>query len=99
MCLAYSSATPMASIVSLHGMNIDPFEQSWSVIVRIESYSSDGGSLVMKSSAIHSNSCASGSVVIGNWGGLGRVVMFFRDCHRAHPLTYSVTKFFIPGHQ
>ncbi len=42
----------MASIVSLHGMNMDPFEQSWSVIVSIESYSSDGGNLVMKSSAV-----------------------------------------------
>ena len=89
----------MALIVSLHGMNIDPFEQSWSVIVSIESYSSDGGSLVMKSSAIHSNGCASGLVGIGNWGGLGRVVMFFCDWHRAHPLTYSVAKFFIPSHQ
>ena len=69
----------MASIVSLHGMNMDPFEQLWSVIVSIELYSSDGGSLVMKSSAMHSNGCASGFVVIGNWGGLGRVVMFLRD--------------------
>ena len=69
----------MASIASLHGMNMDPFEQSWSVIVSIESYPSDGGSLVMKSSAMHSNGCASGLVEIGNWGGLGCVVMFFRD--------------------
>ena len=36
----------MASIVSLHGINMDPFEQLWSVIVSIESYSSDGGSFV-----------------------------------------------------
>ncbi len=89
----------MASIASLHGMNMDPFEQSWLVIVNIESYPSDSGSLVMKSSTIHSNGCASGSVEMGNWGGLGRVVMFFRDWHRVHPLTYSVVKFFIPGHQ
>ncbi len=89
----------MASIVSLHGMNIDPFEQSWLVIVSIESYSSDGGSLVMKSSAMHSNGCASGFVVIGNWGGLGHVVMFLRDWHRVHPLIYWVAKFFISGHQ
>ncbi len=78
----------MASIVSLHGMNMDPFEQLWSVIVSIESYSSDGGSLVMKSSAMHSNGCTSGFVAIGNWGGLGHVVMFLRDWQRAHPLMY-----------
>ena len=78
----------MVSIVSLHGIKMDPFEQSWLVIVSIESYPSDGGSLVMKSSAMHSNGCASGLVKMGNWGGLGHVVMFFRDWHRVHPLTY-----------
>ncbi len=89
----------MASIVSLHGMKMDPFEQSWSVIIRIESYSSDGGSLVMKSNTMHSNGCASGFVAIGNWGGLGHVVMFLHDWQRAHPPMYWVAKFFIPGHQ
>ena len=69
----------MASIVSLHGINMDPFEQSWSVIVSIESYPSDGGSLVIKSRAMHLNGCASGLVVMGNWGGLGHMVIFLRD--------------------
>ncbi len=89
----------MALIVSLHGMNMDPFEQLWSVIVSIKLYSSDGGNLVMKSSAMHLNGCASGFVVMGNWGGFGHVVMFLRNWHRAHPLTYWVAKFFILGHQ
>ncbi len=53
----------------------------------------------MKSSAMHLNGCASGFVVIGNWGGLGHVVMFLHDWHRAHPLMYWVVKFFILGHQ
>ncbi len=78
---------------------MDPFEQSWLVIVSIKSYSSDGGSLVMKSSAMHLNGCASGFVVMGNWGGFGRVVMFLRDWQRAHPPMYWVVKSFIPGHQ
>ena len=65
----------------------------------IKSYPSDGGSLVMKSSAMHLNGCASGFVVIGNWGGLGHVVMFLHDWQRAHPLIYWVAKLFIPGHQ
>ena len=89
----------MALIVSLHGINMDPFEQSWSVIVRIESYPSDGSSLVMKSKAMHLNGCASGFVMMGNCGSLGCVVMFFCDWQRAHPLMYWVVKFFIPGHQ
>ncbi len=56
----------MASTISLHGINMDPFEQLWLVIVSIESYSSDGGSLVMKSRAMHSKGCASGLVEMGN---------------------------------
>jgi len=75
----------MALIVSLLGMNIDPFEQSWSVIIRIESYSSDGGSFMMKFSAMHSKGWASGFVMIGNYGGLGHVVMFLCDWQSAHP--------------
>ena len=89
----------MVSIASLHGMNMDPFEQSWLVIVNIKSYPLDGGSLVMKSRAMHLNGCASGFVVMGNCGSLGHVVMFLCDWQRAHPLMYWVAKFFIPGHQ
>ena len=58
---------------------MDPFEQLWLVIVRIESYPLDGGSLVIKSKAMHSNGCTSGFIVMGNCGGLGCVVMFLRD--------------------
>src|SRR6266481_6129185 len=68
----------MASIVSLHGMNMDPFEQSWSVIVSMELYSSDGGNLVMKSSAMHSKGCASGLGEMGNWG-IGEVLVEWRS--------------------
>ena len=89
----------MVSIVSLHGMNIDPFEQSWLVIVRIELYPSNGGSFVMKSRAMHLNGCASGFVVMGNCGGLGCVVMFLCDWQSVQPLIYCVAKFFMLGHQ
>src|SRR6266436_1358232 len=80
----------MVSIVSLHGMNMDPFEQLWLVIVSIESYSSDGGSLVMKSRAMHLNGCASGFIVMGNCGSLAHVVMFLRDWQRAHPFVTTL---------
>jgi hypothetical protein len=40
---------PSALISLLHGMKTAALVQSWSVMVRIESYPCDGGSLVMKS--------------------------------------------------
>jgi hypothetical protein len=49
----------------MHGINIDALVQSWSVIVRIESYPWDLGSLVMKSRAMVSNGSASGFGKIG----------------------------------
>ena len=51
---------PSAVISSLHGMNMDALVQSWSVIVKIESYPQEFGSFVMKSRAIVSNGKASG---------------------------------------
>ena len=89
----------MASMVSLHRMNKDPFEQSWLVIVRIESYPLEGGSLVMKSKAMILNGWASGLVLMGNCGGFGHVVMFLWDWQVTQPHMYSVMKFFILGHQ
>ena len=50
-------------------MNIDAFEQSVSVIVRMVSYSPDCGSLVMKSMATVSNGRALFAGVMGNIGG------------------------------
>ncbi len=60
------SITPSAVIVSLQGMKIAALLQSWSVIIRIESYPWDLGSLTMKSMAITSKGSASVLVVIGN---------------------------------
>src|SRR6266850_6699657 len=51
-CSLKSAATPSASIVSLHGKRITALVQSWSVIVRIESYPFDSGNLTMKSIAM-----------------------------------------------
>jgi hypothetical protein len=48
----YSSATPLALIVSLQGIKMAALEQPWSVIVRIESYPFEMGSLTMKSRAM-----------------------------------------------
>ena len=60
MCLRYNWAIPSTVISSLQGMNTDALVQSWSVMVRRESYPWDLGSLVMKSNAIISNGSASG---------------------------------------
>ena len=67
-------------------MNMEALEQLWSVIVSIVSYVEDGGSLVMKSSAIVSKGFACGFVVIGKSGGFGFVGLFLRDWQVAHPL-------------
>ena len=60
MCLRYNWAVPSAVISSLQGMKTEALVQSWSVMVRRESYPWDLGSLVIKSSAIVSNGSASG---------------------------------------
>ena len=59
-CFTYKAAVPSADISSLHGMNIDALVQSWSVTVRMESYPSDCGNFVMKSSAMVAKGSASG---------------------------------------
>ena len=49
ICCKNSLATPSAIIVSLQGITISIFVQSWSVIVKIESYPADSGNFTMKS--------------------------------------------------
>src|SRR5712691_636282 len=66
MWVRYSCATPSESMASLHRMKMEALEQSVSVMVRMESYSPDGGNFVMKSMAIVSNGHAFSMGVIGN---------------------------------
>ena len=49
ICCKNSLATPSAVIVSLQGIVISIFVQSWSMMVKIESYPADSGSFMMKS--------------------------------------------------
>ena len=92
-------ATPSESMVSLQGRKIDSLEQSVSVMVRMVSYPPDGGSLVMKSSAMVSNGRAFSVGEIGNSGGWEGLRLIFDIWQVAHPLMYSVTKVFMLGHQ
>ena len=64
-CLAYKMAVSSPDISSTQGMNTVALEQSWSVIVSIESYPCDMGSFVMKSSATVSKGIASGFANMG----------------------------------
>ena len=64
-CVKYNPATSSAEIVSLQGMKIAAFEQSWSVMVSMELYPSDSGNLTMKSIATVSNGSAFGMGKIG----------------------------------
>ena len=66
----YRSATPLADMVSLQGIVIIIFVQSWSVTVKIKPYPSDRGNLTMKSMAIVWKGNASASGVIGFRGAL-----------------------------
>ena len=63
-CVRYNPATSSAEIVSLQGMKIATFEQSWSVIVSMVLYPLDGGNLTMKSIATVSkgNACDVGEM-------------------------------------
>src|ERR1700687_629519 len=63
--LTNSPAVSSAVIASLHGIKSVALVQSWSVTVRIESYPWDGGSFVMKSTAMVSKGIAS---CTGNMG-------------------------------
>src|SRR5260221_6874872 len=68
-CELRSRHTPSESMASLHGIKMEALEQSVSVMVRMVSYSPDGGNFVMKSMAIVSNGRAFSVGVIGNSGG------------------------------
>ena len=57
-CVRYNPATSSAEIVSLHGIKIAAFEQSWSVTVSMVSYPFDGGNLTIKSIATVSKGSA-----------------------------------------
>ena len=63
-CVRYNLATSSAEIVSVQGMKIAAFEQSWSVMVSIVSYPFNGGNLTMKSIATVSkgNACDVGKI-------------------------------------
>ena len=49
ICRKNRSATPSAIIISLQGIAISIFVQSWSVMVKMESYPADSGSFTIKS--------------------------------------------------
>ena len=58
-CCRYNAAVPSALISSIQGKNMSALVQLWLVIVRIESYPCDTGSLVIKLIATVSNGMAS----------------------------------------
>jgi hypothetical protein len=72
-------------MVSLQAKNNAAFEQSWSVIVRIVSFSSLVGSFVMKSNAIVPNGVWGCSVDMGWCGGFGWFILGFVLWQVAHP--------------
>ena len=65
ICHKNSLATPSAVIVSLQGIAISIFVQSWSIMVRMESYPADSSSFTIKSIDIVWNGKAPIAGVIG----------------------------------
>src|SRR6266702_1675408 len=98
-CCMISPAISSTVIASLHGMNIAALLQSWSVMVSMESYPCDIGSLVMKSNATVSKGIASSFGYIGCRGAWIGQVLILCCWHSAHPLTYSITSLRIFSHQ
>src|SRR6266702_550756 len=92
-------AVSSAVMLSLHWMNTAAFVQSWLVMVSIESYPCEIGSLVMKSSATVSNGIALHVGNIGDSGALVGCVLTLILWHSAHPLMYSITSCHMFGHQ
>ena len=88
MCVAYKVAISAESMSFLQGRNIAALVQSWSVMVRIESYPFGGGKSVMRSHAMVSKGCAFGFVIMGCIGILGFVVFDLVSWHFGHPFTY-----------
>ena len=64
ICHRNSLATPSAIMVSLQGIVISIFVQSWSMMVRMELNPADSGSFMIKSIAIVWNGSASVSGVV-----------------------------------
>src|SRR6266581_3626326 len=87
ICWMISPAVSSAVMLSLQGINMAAFVQSWSVIVSIESYPCETGSLVMKSKATVSNGIASHVGNIGDNGALVGLVLILFLWHSAHPFT------------
>ncbi len=78
MCWMINPVVSSAVMLSLHGMNTAAFVQLWSVMVSIESYPCEIGSLVIKLSVTVSNGIASHVGNIGNSGALiGCVLTLF----------------------
>ena len=98
MCIAYRATVCLLKISSSQGININPLEQSWSVIVRMESYPFASGSFVMKLMATTLNGVASSLANIGcNGARVGRLFTLFL-WQSAQPFTYSATSFHRFGH-
>jgi hypothetical protein len=98
-CMAYNAAMPSELMSFLQGRNIVALVQSWSIMVRIESYPFERGRSTMRSHAMVSKGCAFGLTVIGYIGILGFVVLDLVSWHFGHPLMYCVMNLFMSGHQ
>ena len=98
MLLKKTWAIPVASMVLEQGVRITPFVSPWSTMTTTESWPSDGGRSVMRST----DNCLKGRVCkegIGTRGGMVGWVLTLFCWQAAQPSTKFLMKEASPGHQ
>jgi len=90
-CFRYSSATPVPSIVFVHGMNLAALEQPWSTIVRMESKPCNLGRSVIRSINTYWKGPSSTDVSKRCRGAFDRCMLVLDSWQWAHSLTYCST--------
>jgi len=87
-CFRYLSATPVPSIVFVHGMNLAALEQPWSMIVRMELKPCNLGRSVIRSIDMYWKGPSSTGVLKHCRGAFDWCMLVLDSWQRAHPLTY-----------
>jgi len=90
-CFRYLSATPVPSIVFVHGMNLAALEQPWLTIVRMESKPCDLGRSVIRSIDTYWKGPSSTGVSKHCNSAFDQCILVLDSWQQVHPLTYCST--------
>jgi len=90
-CFRYLSATPVLSIVFMHGMNLAALEHPWSTIVRIKSKPCNLGRSIIRSIDMYWKGPSLTGVSKCCRGAFNWCMLVLDSWHHAHPFTYCST--------